>query len=90
MKSRGNFHFHFLGDTLSLIAQVTIEESAETVETINEVEVTVETTEEEQKPVEPEDLTVYHMAKETIEEYEETQAAFRELWEKKREKVRVV
>jgi hypothetical protein len=63
-----------------------------TVETTNEVEVTIETVveEEEQKPVEPEDPTTYHITKDVIEEYEESQAAFRELWEKKREKVRVV
>lgn len=68
---------------------MTVESTAEIVETTNETEVVVEVT-EEQKPVEPEDPTVYHISKETIEDYEETQAAFRELWEKKREKVRVV
>lgn len=70
-------------------SQVTIEQT--TVVTTNEVEVTTETVvEEEQKPVEPEDPTAYHITKDVIEEYEESQAAFRELWEKKREKVRFV
>jgi hypothetical protein len=67
---------------------VTVEETVVTVETTNEVKVKV--VEEVQRPVEPEDPTVYHITKETIEDYEETQAAFRELWEKKREKVRIV
>ena len=61
-----------------------------TAETISEVEMIVETVQEEQKPVELEDPNVYHISKQTAEDYEESQAAFRELWEKKREKVRVV
>lgn len=70
--------------------QVTVEES--TVVTSSEIEVTIETvTEEEvQKPVEPEDPTAYHITKDEIDDYEDSQAAFRELWEKKREKVRFV
>lgn len=64
-------------------------ETQVTVETKNEVEVTTEVVVvEEQKPVEVEDPTTYHITKDAIEEYEESQAAFRELWEKKREKVR--
>lgn len=69
-------------------SQVTVEEM--TVVTTNEVEVTTETVVEEQKPVEPEDPNTYHMTKDVIEDYEECQAAFRELWEKKRDKVRIV
>lgn len=60
-----------------------------TIETTSEqtVEEITQTVEEEHKQVEE---STSHLTKDEIEEYEESQAKFRELWEKKREKVRVV
>lgn len=65
---------------------MTVEES--TVETTSAVEVTTKVVVDQQKPAKVEDPTTYHITKDEIEDYEESQAAFRELWEKKREKVR--
>lgn len=50
-----------------------------------EVIQTVETG--EQKQTESDEPAIIHLSKDDIEEYEESQAKFRELWEKKREKV---
>lgn len=71
--------------------QVQVEQSSSTtVETTSEqtIEIT-QTVEREHKQVVTEESSS-HLTKEEIEEYEESQAKFRELWEKKREKVRVV
>lgn len=67
-------------------ATVEVEQSSQTtVEITTETRTTIETVMEEQKQVE--EPAIVHLTKENIEDYEETQAAFRELWEKKREKV---
>jgi hypothetical protein len=67
-------------------ATVEVEQSIETtVEITTETHTTVETMMEAPKQIE--EPAIVHLTKENIEDYEETQAAFRELWEKKREKV---
>lgn len=69
--------------------QVHVEESTETtVEITTEVERTIEMVREEQtNTTETGDHSI-HLSREDIEDYEASQAKFRELWEKKREKVR--
>lgn len=73
--------------------QVHVEQSTvTTIEVTSEQQTTVEvveTMEQEQKQtVSSDGPVVIHLSKDDIEDYEESQAKFRELWEKKREKVR--
>jgi hypothetical protein len=76
--------------------QVNVEQSSETTVEITTEERTVEETTEivmEHKQVAEEhheEHAAIHLTKDEIDEFEESQAKFRELWEKKREKVRVV
>lgn len=86
--SRGLFFFFFsLSET-----QVHVEESSESTSTVeivtheavtlvSEVMSTATTTVESEE-------SNYHLSKDDIDDYEESQAKFRALWEKKREKVR--
>lgn len=60
---------------------MTIEKSEQTIEI-------TQTLDEEHKQDELEESSS-HLTTDEIDEYEESQAKFRELWEKKREKVRV-
>lgn len=73
--------------------QVHVEESSEmTVEITTElhtVEETTQTMETQHKQADSREPSI-HLTKEEIEDYEASQAKFRELWEKKREKVRFV
>lgn len=68
----------------------TTSETTVEITTEQTVEETIETVMEEQKSVVVEDTseTHVHLSADEIEEYEESQFKFRELWEKKREKVR--
>lgn len=72
--------------------EITVEEKCEEtiVEeiTINQVRETTETvTQQETAPQAQEGEMEHHPTNDEIEEYEESQRKFRELWEKKREKV---
>jgi hypothetical protein len=81
--------FHSLTETQVHVEQtfeasVHVEQSCETTVEITTEQQTVETV-MEQKPIE--EPAIVHLTKDNIDDYEESQAAFRELWEKKREKV---
>lgn len=58
------------------------------VEIVNQEQQQSEQEQQEQKSQETE--MEHHPTKDEIEEYEESQAKFRELWEKKREKVSII
>lgn len=79
---------------LSLIAtQITVQETTETVtETHSESQQTVEQVTQQQTTMESKttetEESSYHLSSDEIDEYEESRAKFRELWERKRENVR--
>lgn len=66
----------------------TVEVTSEQQTTIEVTKEVIQTMEHEQKQTESDEPAIIHLSKDDIEEYEESQAKFRELWEKKREKVR--
>lgn len=68
----------------SFEATVHVEQSTETTVEITTQQQTVEAVMDQKQIEEP---AVVHLTKDDIDDYEESQAAFRELWEKKREKV---
>lgn len=75
--------------TESQVEQQSTETTTTTVEIVtNEVETKETTVATVQKTVEEHEESTYHLTKDDIDDYEESQAKFRELWEKKREKVR--
>lgn len=53
---------------------------------MNQVEESVETVHQEEMATIEDNESTYHLTKDEIDDYEESQAKFRELWEKKREK----